>query len=230
MRQGIAGYLVGAVLAAAAAAGAWAVAAYERQLADVHEYVATGDYDRAAEALDAARPWARYVRWVPGLGRDVPRSLRTNEAAIRYWRGEYAALAGAPDARITAAEPDNVDLQLIVANAAYRVRQPQMRERMAAVRAIDDVLPVYLEVLKQERWREDAAYNYEFLARMRDDLARNRRQPPGEQAEEGRDPFGAAGAPSEPAEGGQFEIYIPLEREEREDGEAGQTEARPRRG
>lgn len=225
MRQGVAGYLMGAVVAATAAAGAWAVASYEDRLAEQAQHFATGDHARAAESLEAARPWARYVRWMPWIGHDVPRTLRTREAALQYWDGAYGALANA-----TASDPDNVDLQLIAANAAYRVRQPEMTERMAAVRAIDEVLPVYLGVLQHVSWREDAAYNYEYLARLRDDLARNRREPPGALDEDGRDPLGQAGAPSEPADGGQFEIYIPLEREEREEGEAGQTEARPRRG
>lgn len=231
MRQGVAGYLIGAVLAAAAGGVCLAASAFEQHVADAQEYFATGDYDRAADALEAANGYAAYVRWMPWVGRGTADDLRTREAALQYWRGEYAGLAGAPEGSIADTDPDNVDLQLVVANAAYRARQPQMTERMAAIRVLDEVLANYLNVLRHSAWREDAAYNYEYLARLRDDLARNRRRPPGEEAADGeRDALGAAGMPTVPAEGGQFEIYIPLDREEREDGEAGQTEARPRRG
>jgi hypothetical protein len=229
--NGIAGYLVGAVIAAAAGGICLAAASFEGHMADAQQSFATGDYDRSAEALEEAGRYAAYVRWLPWVGRSVADDLRTRAAALQYWRGEYTVLAGAAEGPITTVDPDNVDLQLVVANAAYRVRQPRMTERMNAVRALDELLPAYLNVLKHQAWREDAAYNYEYLARLRDDLARNRRRPPGSEAMEGdRDALGAAGMPTIPAEGGQFEIYVPLEQQEREEGEAGRTETRPRRG
>ena len=45
------------------------------------------------------------------------------------------------------------------------------------MQALNEAATGYLTVLKNNTWHEDAAYNYEYIVRLRDELAKGR-QPP----------------------------------------------------
>lgn len=228
--NGIAGYVAAAVIAAMVGAVCLAASTFERHMADAQRHFGVREYADAADALEAADGYAPYVRWLPWVGRDAVNAIRTREAALWYWQGEYAQLLPEQGDAVSGSDPDNVDLQLVVANAAYRAAQARMTNQAAAMQALDEAMNGYLNVLKHPSWRADAAYNYEFVARLRDDIARGRRKP-GEEAAQTNDALGVAGAPAVPAETEPFEIYIPLDDEERpETGEAGKAPPRPRRG
>ena len=107
---------------------------------------------------------------------------------------------------------DNVELQLVVANAVYRIGQAQANDRQTALQALDAGIAAYLTVLKNTARQEHAAFNYEYLVRLRGDIAKGRRPPSGADV---HGPEGRAGAPPGP-EGNMndFKIQIPLEPEE----------------
>lgn len=98
------------------------------------------------------------------------------------------------------------------------------------MQALDEAIAGYLTVLKGDEWDERAAYNYEYLLRLRDDLAKGRRKsaPPPDSEDAS---LGTAGAPAKTADMKKFEVYIPLEGEERnEAAEAGKATPNKRKG
>ena len=58
-----------------------------------------------------------------------------------------------------------------MANAAYRAGVNAEAEREEVLRAIDGAIGVYLGVLQESPDHPDAAYNYEYLIRLRADIA-----------------------------------------------------------
>jgi hypothetical protein len=116
-----------------------------------------------------------------------------------------------------------------VANSAYRAGQRRVDGQAATIQMLDETIAGYLTVLSGETWDERAAYNYEYLLRVRDEVAKGRRKSvPPPQDEDAS--LGAAGAPAETSAKG-FEIYIPLEGEERNDAaEAGKAAPKGRKG
>ncbi len=228
--NGVAGLLMGAVLSAVAGGLCLAVATFEGHMADAQERLVTREYAEAEASLDAALDWAEYGSWLPWIGSDPVREVRSRQGAVRYWQGDYQALLPERGDAVTSVDPDNPALQLVVANAAFRAVQSRMTSRPAAMQALDEAMSGYLNVLRHATWFEDAAHNYEYVARLRDDIARGRRNPDAD-AERASDAFGQSGMPAVPADRQQFEIYIPLETEERPDtGEAGKAAPVRRRG
>jgi hypothetical protein len=77
-----------------------------------------------------------------------------------------------------------------------------------------------MAVLKNDSWNADAAFNYEYLLRLRTEIAQGKRKP-GAMAEK-TDNLGEQGSPAQNNSTKKFEIYVPLEGSERtESGEAG---------
>ena len=61
---------------------------------------------------------------------------------------------------------------LLAANAAFRASAPQGADRRDAVERLDGVIRAYAEVLRKDPSDADAAYNYEYVVRLRDTLAK----------------------------------------------------------
>lgn len=231
----IAGYVVPAVLLAMMGAVALRVGAFERRMADAEERLVTQRYEEAAEALASAGELAGYVRWLPGAGDRAAQDLQVHRASLQYWGRQYQALLPRAADPVGAVEPENVALRLVVANSAYRDGQARAEGAAGAegtaatIQMLDEAIAGYLTVLSGDAWDERAAYNYEYLLRVRDELARGRRKslPPPQEEDAS---LGATGAPADTSTKG-FEIYIPLEGEERNDAaEAGKAAPKGRKG
>ena len=229
--KGIAGFLAGAVVLALIGSGALAAARYDRHMANAQQQAATGQYAEASASLDEAEGYLGYARWLPGLGDDAAREVSARRGALQYWQRQYDDLVPAQAEPVAAVDEANVDLQLVVANAAFRANPARAKDRESLVQALDEAASGYLTVLKNDRWNEDAAYNYEYVIRLRDEVAKGRRQPPPEPEEEDGD-FGESGAPAETTDSEEFKIYIPLQGDERnpDGGEAGKSSPRDRKG
>jgi hypothetical protein len=94
--------------------------------------------------------------------------VRIAKATVAYWLGRYGAVAADP----TDGEADATIL-LTAANAAYREAQRDPAVGPAAVQRLDGVLQAYASALKASPRNVEAAYNYEYVARIRDQVARS---------------------------------------------------------
>lgn len=228
--KGIAGFLAGAVVLAVLGGGALAAARYERHMADAQQQAATGAYAEAGQSLARAEESLQYSRWLPGVGDDAANEVRARKAALQYWQRQYEELVPAQPEPVAAVDETNVDLQLIVANAAFRLNPSRAKDRQSLVQALDEAASGYLTVLKNSDWNEAAAYNFEYAVRLRDEVAKGRKSPPEPKEDDGD--LGESGAPSEATSSKGFKIYIPLQGEEKnpEGGEAGKSSAKERKG
>jgi hypothetical protein len=168
---------------------------------------------------------------VPWLGEDARDEIAARRAALRYWQREYDTVLPEGADPVAAVDETNVELQLVVANAGYRVGQDRWTDRDATVRALEEAAAGYLTVLKSATWHPDAAFNYEYLIRLRNNAAGGKAPPPPQENEEDAD-LGDSGAPTPATTEQGFEIYVPLEEGERNPsgGEAGQAGPRERKG
>jgi len=230
MRAAIVMAFVAAVLSGVAYVSS-RMAIVERHLADTREALATLDYPQAAGSVDAAVAELGVARYIPGFGDRVQREARAYNAAIQYWEREYDALVPEGADPVSTIEEGNIDLQLVVANAAYRKNQKRYTDVAATKQALQESASNYLTVLKSGgSWHQDAAYNYEYVVRLRDEQARGRRPPEGNDEAQKAD-NGQGGAPSEATSQEGFEVYIPLESTEKPaGGDAGKAPPKDRKG
>jgi len=156
-----------AVLLFVVAAACWTEAQVTRRVADAHRRLATLHYD-AEDDIDGAVTVFNRLPWPGGEGAS---DVRRHRATVSYWMVRYDSLAELPLATGQQAVTDP-SLLLVGANAAFRNSAPQEGDRKAAVERLDAVIQQYAEVLRKEPNAADAAYNYEFVSKMRDTLAK----------------------------------------------------------
>ena len=119
--------------------------------------------------FDAVEPAA--ARWtLSDVMSSGTRSMAADErlqlATSGYWRGRFAEVMD------IGREEIDPDLLLVAANASFRASQREGNPGQAGVQRLDGVLQAYAAVLKAAPRHTEAAYNYEFVARTRDALAR----------------------------------------------------------
>ena len=134
---------------------------------------------------------------------------------------------------VAAVDDDNVELQLVVANAAYRIGSGPLEGQGGDDAGAEEAASGYLTVLKNNTWHEEAAFNYEYVVRLRDEVAKGKQppQPPKDQSPRTSE-NGESGAPSPATTSKGFQIYIPLEQGEKNPagGDAGKAAAKERKG
>jgi hypothetical protein len=210
-----------------------------RRLASFHERLVTLQYDRGnGDSAEAAVPRQRWWR---------PRFLGGGNAdtgTVQYWRHQYDVLTD-PAATSAESNPDSERL-FLAANAAFRAAQErQSGDRTMAVERLDRVVEAYATVLRAAPGHLDAAYNYEYVARSRDTLARAAKDKrmaklaappaaadpiPSPDLPVGPTLHGHPGGPPPDIPGSDFRMIAPMSFEEREESEPGQGPAPKRRG
>ena len=228
--KSVTAYLVAALVFLAAGIAGLTASRLERTLADVQERTSTQQYRLAQESLADADGYLRYARWVPGVGEQTTREIRARQAALLYWQGDFAKVLPAQAEPVAAVDESNVELQLVVANAAFRAGLKGVTERAAALQALNEIANGYMTVLKNNTWHEEAAYNYEYVIRLRDEIAKGRR-PPSDQVTQDME-LGSRGAPADATTTKGFQIYIPLQGDEKspEGGDAAKAAEKTRKG
>lgn len=233
--KGTAGYLVGAVVFALVGAACLASSRFDRRVVRAQQALFTSDYEGADAALQEVERGLAYASWIPWVGERIADDVRARQAALDYWRRDYAALAP-PDRTDPVADvpPDDVRLQLIVAGAAYRGAQSRAKDRATILQALASAIDAYRAVLDNARRPDDApdaleaAYNYEYVIRLRDDILKGRRRampPPDEVGS-----LGEQGESDDPDFDSEFKLYVPLEKEERDNTQPGQAPSPARKG
>jgi hypothetical protein len=205
------------------------IATVERLVADAQQDLATQNYERAEQSLAEAENSIGLARFVPGFGSGVLDEVRSRRGALKYWQHKYDALLPEGADPVAAIEEGNLDLKLVTANAVYRQNQARYKDRDTTKQALEESAAAYFAVLKNSAWREDAAYNYEYLIRLRDEQAKGKQPPEGGDASKGD--MGQGGQPSEATSQKGFQIYIPLESQEKPlGGDAGKAASKDRKG
>lgn len=165
-------HVVVAVALALVAGVIFAGAVVQRQIAEGQRDVATLNLNRAATTFAEVDARLRYTESVPWLLRRTRHDVESRRAAVRYWRREFETLVaeypdvGQPDIR------DNLPLQLTLATAYVRAGEATADgDRALMLGELDRAINIYLQVLQNTEGHRDAAFNYEYLVRLRDEIA-----------------------------------------------------------
>ena len=181
------------------------LATAQEQLTTLRAGATLDRYDEVERSLAVA---AR----LPVVGDALLADVREQRAAAMYWRADYAALIAEQSDEDEDAEPL---VMYIATNARYRdllVRQP---EEAVLIRGLDDLLTRYQDLLTVQPGHVDAAYNFEFVARLRDAVARGRAIET--MVESTPNMHGEEGEPPEGTKTPDFNVIVPMRPEERQD-------------
>jgi hypothetical protein len=234
MRSAV-GFVIVAIVVAVLGRAAVAAGTLEQRTAEAQASFLTLRYGALGPDLEALEADAGSVP-LPWLTSAMRRVIRGEDAQTRYWLGQYGTLGAARDAAGVLTETDP-ELLRLAAHAQYRAAQGTPD----GARRLEDVAKAYGEVLRANPGDENAAWNYEFVVRLRGVLAQAKGAvplPPGPDRvlagdlPAGNTIHGQAGAPPAGTDMQKFKMVIPLRSDERNQlpQSAGQAEPRKRRG
>jgi hypothetical protein len=206
-----------ALLLVAAGAILWRSSEMERRLAAAERDLVMLRYNDAATG--AQQPGGRIASLMPGAGRTTA-DRKTVGTTAAYWQGDYEAVA------------DNTDAKLLAANAAYRNMRKAGGSWQAVVGRMDTLVKQYAEILRDNPDNMEAAFNYEYVVRLRQVIAA-RKQPvaPVHASDAGLTIHGFAGAPPEEADMKKFKMIVPMRPDERLEAEkAGKGTTKVKKG
>jgi tetratricopeptide (TPR) repeat protein len=227
----------------------WRVGELQNRVADAHEELALLRYNSANATYADIEGSVEQVARVPWIGDALLNDARSDRAAGDYWLARYDTLAarhdpspGTPDERT----PSELALS---ANAGFRASQREGADRQATLSRLDAALKSYTELLKKNPGDADAAYNYEYVVRLRDTVSKAKPQAPGKREDpakviqkltgvvlagdlpDGRTVHGDPGSPPPNTDMTQFKMHIPVRPDERQGGsDAGQGKEKVRKG
>ncbi len=221
----VAGGIILAVLLFVVGVAARNEARVIRSVADAHRRLATLHYDEEDGITIETTMWQRVPLPIPSTSDDVKR----HRATVSYWLQRYDELAGIANSTSAQASQDPA-LLFVAANAAFRTSGALQIDRKIAVERLDGIVQQYADVLRKDPTIADASYNYEFVARMRDAIAKT---PPGRQLPlvrgaakpdlvsidlpTGATVHGRPGGPPEDIPMSDFKTVTPMSYEEREE-------------
>ena len=208
--KGITGHVFGAIVLMLLGGGCLAISMLERQIAEAQQSVATLQYDGVEETLDNVERYFEYGTRLLWIGNGPLNDVRARKAALQYWQRQYGSIIPEQTDPVGVIAADNLELQLVVANAVYRTGQANATDRDTTLQAVQAGIDAYQIVLRNATRHETAAYNYEYLVRLRNDIEEG--VTPDENAEGGQ--FGAEGSAPEEEGREPFQIRVPLENEE----------------
>jgi hypothetical protein len=228
--RGIAAYLIATLVLALAGAASLAAGWLDRGMARAQEDFVARKYEAPEATFETAEHYLEYGERLPWISRGPLRDVRVRHAMVRYWQRRYDEILSHQAEPTESGDVADAALPLVAANATYRNAQASAKDKQTTLQALDAGIAAYVGVLKSAVRQEDAAYNYEYLVRLRDEVDKGRRKPglPEEQV----GPFGYPG--SSPAVDGKmrdFKTFVPLEDEERKDaGSAAKAPPMKRKG
>jgi hypothetical protein len=140
--------------------------------------MAQGDKELSAANLAAADRYyssalgrVSYFDRIPLMFSDARAEIVVNRAAIRYWQGDYVGLLADYPSLQSSMSDDDIRLGLVVAGSAYRVGQHRDVTSSEMLNSLDQAIGMYAQLLESDHRSYDAAFNYEFLIRLREALS-----------------------------------------------------------
>jgi hypothetical protein len=155
---------------------------------------------------------------------------------LQYWQRDYGDLVEIAGSPSEGNEPVDPSIQMMAANALYRLAEAGPQDRATVVRNLDAAVRAYAEALRTGGDRPDGAFNYELAIRMRDEIASGRRKgglpKPREDQETDPNMHGDPGEPPKDMKVEQFQIRIPMDPREIKNmqEQSGTGQARKRKG
>lgn len=239
MRAAIIQFIIAAVLFAAGSA-AWTEARTARRIADAYQRFATLRYDIDDRIGESASLLDRVPLPLPTLNADV----RRHRTTVAYWRGDYGPLTSPMDPALQQAAAADPTLMLVRTNASFREAITRLGDT-AIIEKLDGIITNYGDVLRADPTNADASFNYEYVVKFRDRLAKLRprdRTPKNVFKPElyetiqsvdlpvGPTIYGKPGGPPPEIPGNSFKTIAPMPYDEREETDPGKGAAPRRRG
>lgn len=240
-------YLAVVILFFLLSAGSAVYGLYERDTAKAIEATSVLDYQTAEDIYGVIGDSLSYVNKIPFVFDWWHNEIAIKKSETEYWQKNYANLVNLGE--LGDSEIETVQLLFVKGNAEYRNIELE-KDRRLVIEGIERALNNYTQAIKNDSNHFDGAFNYEYLLRLRDQVASGKRPLPlkGDQPQKGQQKgqepsksgdqpgqgmHGQEGTQAQDSAETKIKIHIPIDSDEaKEKGgtEAGKGDAKRRKG
>jgi hypothetical protein len=168
------GTAIAMALSVMLACGALGFGFYHLEVARAEEALATFDAARVDLIYARLEKTLEIVRHIPWVFKGLQVDLQVRKSRLSYLRQDYAAIL---KEAVTTREDEKTlspSLRFIRANARFRAI-PGEQGREQVIRDLGQCIRDYAKAIETDPTFTDAAFNYEFLLLLRDDIAGGKR-------------------------------------------------------
>lgn len=191
---------------------------YEFKMAKAIELFAAFDFRSADGIYQNLEKNLDYGRRMPILLDKWKNELKISRARVKYWEKNYFELIdngyNGQDQ-----ESENPNLRFIRANASYRNVEAE-EDKKNLIEGIEQAINGYIYTVRNDSENLNAAFNYEYLLRVRSDTIKNKKNEKPSSSSQGI--HGQKGKPVEGESEEKINIHIPFDNEEAEKPKDGQ--------
>jgi hypothetical protein len=152
----------------------FAVGFYQLEVARAEEALGIFDLTRAAGIYARLEKIVETGSRVPWLFDSARADLQVRRSGVSYWRQDYPAIMKETAVAEEQGKALDPALRFIRANARYRAIAGE-RSRDKVIQGLEASIRDYAGTLESDPKAADAAFNYELLLMLRDDVAGGRR-------------------------------------------------------
>lgn len=134
---------------------------YQRKLADAQESFSVFDFQDADSNYSDAEKYLNYGRNIPGLLNSELISIKNRRSEVRYWLGRY----------------DDLISDFYQGNALYRILETE-KDKAKVIGLLDSAISKYAEAIDGDTSNLNAAFNYEYLLQLKNDISNGKRKLP----------------------------------------------------
>jgi hypothetical protein len=202
------------------ACGALGIGFYHLEIARAEEAIATFNAAQADRIYARLEKTLEIGRRIPWMFEGMHEDLQVRRRRVSYLRQDYAAILEDTDATEENEKTLSPSLRFIRANARYRITVDE-HNREKVIRGLGQSIGDYARTVEADSMFSDAAFNYEFLLMLRNDIAGGKRPAhlkqkgaQGAQSDQQKSIYGEQGA--EPASKVQqkMKVLVPKEGDE----------------
>jgi hypothetical protein len=202
------------------ACGALGIGFYHLEVARAEEALATFDLALADRIYARLEKTLEIGRRIPWIFETVRADLQVRRSRLSYWRQDYAAILEETAATGENEKTLSPSLRFIRANARYRaITGEQSREKV--IRDLGQSIRDYARTVEADPTFTDAAFNYEFLLMLRNDIAVGKRPAhlkqkgaQGAQSDQQKSIYGEEGAEPASKVPQKMKVLVPKEGDE----------------
>jgi len=150
---------------------------YQGRLADAQESFSTFDFKKADDSYGMAEKYLRYGRNVPWLLDAEFVDMKNRHSQANYWLGQYEELAGDFQTQPGQAKGSDPENDFIRANAFYRLLEKET-DKSRVLNLLDKAIVGYTDAINGDSGNFNAAFDYEYLAKTREEVSSGKKKLP----------------------------------------------------
>jgi len=193
---------------------------YEFKTAQATELFAAFDLRSADDIYQDLEKNLDYGQRIPILLDKWRNELEISRARVKYWEKNYSRLIDNGSDH----DGEDPDLRFIRANASYKNVEIE-KDKSRLLEGIESAINGYIYTIRNDSKNLNAAFNYEYLLRVRSDTTKNKKHN-GQPLSSSPGIHGQRGKQAEGEDEGKIKIHIPLTNEEGEESKDGKDPAK----